>query len=96
MAIIYFPQTYAIAPRQNVWFRCWLNGEGESGGEYHGPAPIAALPTALHQRLAVANNEIESTARMPDGLTSKVFYWYLITNNNDFPVSFRVHMLING
>jgi hypothetical protein len=95
-AIIYFQRQFALGPGESVWMKSWINGERESGGEYHGPAAVAALSTALHQRVSVSTIEIELTARNPDGLTSKCFYWHQVTNNNPFPLSFVQHFLVDG
>ncbi len=88
MAIIHFGNVYTLGSGNSTWIRAWINGEPESGGQYRGPVVPTALSTRLHERLTTSTVEVEFTARNDDGLTSKCFYWYLVTNNNPFPVSF--------
>ena len=93
MAILYFKNVFTLGAGQSMWIKAWINGEGESGGEYRGPVLATACSTNLHERLTTSTVEVEFTARNDDGLTSKCFYWYLVTNNNPFPVSFTRDML---
>jgi len=92
MAIVYFPAVFTLAPGRSTVISAWLNGEPESGGEYHGPVVITAIPTGLHQRVLTSPVDIKITARLPGGFTSKCKYEYRVDNIESFPVSFTNHM----
>lgn len=95
MAILYFPNVFTLGADQFTVVRAWINGEAESGGEYHGPVVITAIPTGLNQRVVTSDVDIRFTARMPDGFTSKCFYEFRVDNIESFPVSFTCHMFKN-
>jgi hypothetical protein len=96
MAVYGFYNAFTVGPGSSILITAWINGESESGGEFHGPAVAAALATQLHQRLATSTVDVEFTARNDDGLSSKCFYHYTVTNNNSFPVSFVRNLFMDN
>ncbi|MFE1791883.1 hypothetical protein ACFW7J_26410 [Streptomyces sp. NPDC059525] len=88
MAVYYDPVVHFIGPNTTLGWQ-WRYGNEA----YHGPNVIGAAPEALDQALNGSIGHVRFTARNPDGLTSRCFYHYTVTNGAGFGVSYRAHAL---